>query len=193
MPVFDADYYDRYYFSAATRIAEPEYFDRLAQFVAAYLNLLGCPPETILDAGCGAGMIHAGLLQAWPEVRITAFDTSEYVCDRYGWTHSSMEDFESSDTYDLVICYDVLQYLDRGAASAAIEKLSDLSSAVLLFGVLTKEDWQQNCDQERTDGRAHLRSAAWYRERLKDQFRNIGGGIFVRRDVDVVTYALESL
>ena len=37
---FDAAYYDRYYFDRTTRVAEPGYFDRVAGFISAYLDML---------------------------------------------------------------------------------------------------------------------------------------------------------
>ena len=63
-PVFEADYYERFYFDAETRIAEPGYFDRVAGYLSAYLDLLGCDISRVLDAGCGAGLIHDGLRRA---------------------------------------------------------------------------------------------------------------------------------
>lgn len=191
---FDARYFERYYFARATRIAEPAYFDRLAAFLTAYLGLLDCRIERVLDAGCGAGLLHAGLRRAWPAVRIDAFDASAWACREYGWHHATLETFQADARYDLVICYDVLQYLDRESARAALEKLAGLTGTALFFGVLTREDWRENCDQTRTDGDAHLRSAGWYRRALARHFRNAGGGLYLRHDAsDVVLYALESL
>ncbi|MEQ8660698.1 MAG: class I SAM-dependent methyltransferase [Gammaproteobacteria bacterium] len=191
---FDAAYYDRYYFARATRIAEPAYFDRLAGFLTAYLDMLDCRVTSILDAGCGAGLLHPGLRRAWPHAHLDAFDASAWACREYGWQHATLETFETARTYDLVICYDVLQYLDRAAARAALAKLATLTHAALFFGVLTREDWRDNCDRVRTDGDAHLRSAGWYRRELAPHFRNAGGGLYVRRDAtEVVLYSLESL
>ncbi len=190
---FDADYYNRFYFSKATRIAHPEYFDRIARFVSAYLDMLGCSIYNVLDAGCGAGLLHPGLRLAWPKVNIDAFDVSTYACETYGWENASLETFETDKVYDLVICHDVVQYLDRAAAKAALDKLSSLTSTALFFGVLTQEDWDNNCDQRLTDGDANLRTSAWYRKRLSGTFRNAGGGLYIRKDTDVVMYSLESL
>ena len=39
---------------------------------------------------------------------------------------------------------------------------------------------------------AHLRAAAWYRRRLGAHFHNAGGGIYIKRDANVVLYSLES-
>ena len=189
---FDRAYFERFYFNPRTRVAEPAYFDRLAAFAAAYLKLLECPVKRVLDVGCGAGLLHRGLRQAYPGVRIDACDASAYICERFGWPWATIDELEVRRTYDLVICHDVVQYLDRAAARAALTKLAALSHGALLFGVLTREDWQHNCDQQLTDANVHLRSAAWYRREIGVHFRNAGGGLYIRRDAGVVLYALES-
>lgn len=188
---FDAAYFARYYFARDTRIAEPSHFARLAGFATAYLDYLGCRVDSVLDAGCGAGLLHDGLRRAWPRVRIDAFDASAYACARYGWEHASLTSYEPRRCYDLVICHDVVQYLPRREAALALERLASWTRTALLFGVLTREDWSENCDQTRTDGAVHLRSAAWYRRHLRRDFRNAGGGLYLRRDAEVVLYALE--
>ena len=190
---FDRAYFERFYFNRGTRIAEPAYFDRLAAFAGAYLQLLECPVARVLDIGCGAGLLHRGLRRAFKGVKIDACDVSEYICERFGWRCVSIEELQVECSYDLVICHDVLQYLDDKAASRALDKLAALSHRALLFGVLTREDWEHNCDQELTDGNAYLRSAAWYRRRLAPHFHNVGGGLYVKRDANVVLFSLESL
>jgi SAM-dependent methyltransferase len=189
---FDAGYFDRFYFNARTQVAAPEFYDRQAAFIGAYLNLLDCRVRRVLDVGCGVGWLHRGLRRAFRGVRIDACDASEYVCRRYGWTHAKVEALPFKDPYDLVICHDVLQYLARDPARRALERLIALSRTALLFGVLTREDWNDNCDQRLTDARAHLRSAAWYRRILAPRMHNIGGGLYLRRDAGVVVYALEA-
>lgn len=189
---FDQAYFERFYFNRRTRIAEPSYFDHLSAFVGAYLKLLDCPVGRVLDIGCGAGLLHRGLRRAFHGVKIDACDVSEYVCERFGWRCVSIEDLEVESSYDLVICHDVLQYLDDKAASRAIDKLAGLSNCALLFGVLTREDWENNCDQSLTDSNAHLRATSWYRRRLGAHFHNAGGGIYIKRDANVVLYSLES-
>lgn len=193
MNKFNEQYYQRYYFEPATRVADPAYFERLANFFCAYLDVFGCSIESVLDAGCGAGLMHAAIKRAWPQADISAFDASKFACERYGWQHATLETFASDTTFDLVICHDVVQYLDRHAAAKAITKLSELTNVALFFGVLTKEDWQENCDQELTDSDVHIRSARWYRQQLKPMFRNAGGGLYIKRDAEVVMYELESL
>ena len=190
---FDKAYFQRFYFDAGTRVADPSYFDRLAGFIGAYLTFLDCPVDSILDAGCGPGLLHRELRRAFPGVRIDGIDVSEYVCKRYGWQCCSIEDYVHEGGFDLVVCHDVLQYLDRPAAIQALERLASLTGVALYFGVLTREGWISNCNQNRTDGDVYLRSSAWYRRQLSKEFRNAGGGVYVKRDAEVVMYALEHL
>ena len=60
-------------------------------------------------------------------------------------------------------------------------------------GVLTIEDWRENCDRSRTDGDVHMRSTRWYRRRLSRWFVNIGGGVYLKRPVDVAVWSLDRL
>ncbi len=64
---------------------------------------------------------------------------------------------------------------------------------MLYLGVLTKEDWDQNCDRARTDGEAYLREAEWYRARLDRWFVNVGGGVFLQRNSGTILWELERL
>ena len=69
--------------------------------------------------------------------------------------------------YDLVVCHDVLQYLDDAGAARALVNLARLARGALYFSVLTRRDWRQAADQSRTDRDVHLRSADWYQRRLR--------------------------
>jgi len=73
-----------------------------------------------------------------------------------------VHEYESSRPFDLVICHDVLQYLDARDAAGAIRNLGRLCRGVLHFSVLTSEDWERHCDRNATDRNAHLRPAEWY-------------------------------
>lgn len=97
------------------------------------------------------------------------------------------------NTFDLVICQDVLQYLTEPAAKQAIKNFHRLCRGALYLQVLTKTDWEQNCDQERTDGDVYKRSGEWYRQRLSTHFTSVGGGVFVSERSDIVLFELESV
>ena len=190
---FDEAYYQRFYRDPATRISSPRYYAKLVAYIAAYSELLDLRVRSTVDLGCGTGLFRKPLRREFPNASYTGVEASEYAANKYGWTCGSLADYESEQTFDLVICHDVLQYLDRREAARAIENFDRLSASLVYFSVLTEEDWERNCDQSRTDGDVYLRPASWYRKRLRPLFINLGGGLYVKRDVDVVTYELEHL
>ncbi|MFM2109684.1 MAG: hypothetical protein RLZZ372_608 [Pseudomonadota bacterium] len=163
-----------------------------AQLIAAYTKHIGCPVSSMLDAGCGLGLMREPLLRALPGATYVGLEYSEYLCQRYGWIQGSIADFESRQPFDLVVCFDVLQYLDEADAARAIRNLARLCRGVLFFSALTRRDWRENADQSRTDRQVAMRTARWYRERLARHFRQIGAGFWIRRGAPLVTWELES-
>ena len=191
---FNAEYYRRFYEDPATRSMSDDEVDRHVRFIAAYLDHLGVAVGRILDMGCGTGMMRQPLLAYFPRARYLGVDHSEYACREYGWTRGSVIDFESTTPFDLVICHDVLQYLNDRNAARAINNLSRLCASALVLAVLTEEDWEGGaCDPERTDQQVYLRTNAWYRKRLARELVNVGGGVFLRRDASPVLWSLEHL
>ena len=188
---FDASYYRRFYGDAATRSVTPAEVARQMAFVTSYLRHLRLPVRRVLDLGCGLGLMRAPLLDAFPRASYTGVERSEYLCERLGWTHGSVVDYRARHPFDLVLCHDVLQYLDDADAGRAIDNLAGLCRGALYLGVLSREDWDRNCDRERTDEQVVLRPARWYRRRLARHFSNAGGGLFIAPDAPVVLWALE--
>ena len=188
---FDEHYYERYYLNKATRVATPGYYKRLARFLAAYSDYLGIRVNRILDLGCGVGGLKLPLLQEFNKAKYVGVERSQHACEKYGWQPGCASDFSPPAPFDLVICHDVLQYLDTELAERALENFNRLTKKMLYFSVLTKEDWRDHVDQHLTDDKVFLRSASWYRKRLSKGFRNLGGGLYLERDNDAVVYALE--
>jgi predicted TPR repeat methyltransferase len=149
--------------------------------------------RSILDVGCGLGLMRKQLVRRLPGARYTGLEFSPYLCDRFGWVQGSVATFDPGRCYDLVICYDVLQYLTSRQAAAAIRNLARLCSGALHFGVLTQEDWDLYCDQRITDREVHLRPGRWYRTRLAESFINAGSGMFVRRGAPIHLWELEQV
>lgn len=190
---FDKGYYDRFYGVRRPRQADKEETAALGDLVCAYLRYLGQSVRTVLDIGCGLGLWRDVIARHFPKARYQGVEASRYLCRSYGWTYGSVVDFRRRSPFDLVICRDVLQYLPSADATAAIDNLARLSRQTLHFGVLTREDWEENCDQAQTNGEAHLRSADWYQRRLRKHFINLGGGMFLRHDAPAVVWELEKL
>ncbi len=189
---FDRDYYRRYYFDAHTAVATRHEVRSRARLIATAAAHVGFPVRRILEAGCGTGMLRAALRRLLPRAHYVALEASEYLCERYGWEHGRIESYRARLPFDLVICYDVLQYLDAHAAQRALANFGRLCRGVLYFTALTRVDLERNCDPQRTDANVHLRSAHWYRTRLRRQFREAGLGFWLRRGAPVTLWELES-
>ena len=187
---FDKTYYDRFYRDPATRAVTPAASRRQAEFVAAYLKHLELPVRRILDIGCGVGTTLRALGRRFPQARLEGVEVSDYLCERYGWSHGSVVDYHAGPPFDLVVCNDVLAYLDDADCGRAIDNLARLSRGAVCLGILTADD-ADLYDRTRTDRRQQLRPAAWYRRRLGRHFVSVGGGLYLKRDVDVVVWTLD--
>jgi 2-polyprenyl-3-methyl-5-hydroxy-6-metoxy-1,4-benzoquinol methylase len=188
---FSEDYFKKFYMNPKTRVVTAGEMRTRAGVIACTLSHCEIPVRRILDAGCGMGLLQQPFREFLPRARYTGLEASEYLCRRFGWVRGSVADFVPRQPFDLVVCYDVLQYLTDAEAAAAIDNLQHLSRAAVYVSALTREDWRDNCDRSRTDGAVHLRSGDWYRRRLKKSFCYIGFGIWVRKNVTAILWDLE--
>lgn len=188
---FDSAYYRRFYLTPATRAMSRTETEQRGRLIAAAVQQLDLPVKRILDAGCGLGWFRKPLLQAFPRARYTGVEFSEYLCQKCGWTQGSVVDHRSRYPFDLVICCDVLQYLDDRAAAKAIANLARLSRGALYLHVPTEQDFQERIDPQGTDVNVHLRTGDWYRARLRRHFQHAGFGVYVRRGVPFAQWELE--
>jgi len=156
---FDKAYYDRFYHEPATRSSTPQAARKQAAFIKAYLDQLNLKVLSILDIGCGIGSLLRAIGRSYPRANLKGVEHSCYACNRFGWQRGSVIDYGGPQA-DLVLCNDVVPYLDDEDAAEAIQNLARLTETVLFFGALTREDWP-NCDQARTDDLQHLRSDFW--------------------------------
>lgn len=188
---FDADFYRRYYLDAATRISSRAEQVRLANYICAYTAYLGFRVRRVLDAGCGLGFMRRSVARFFPQATYVGLEHSAYLARRHGWVHAGLEDYRARAPFDLVICHDVLQYLDDRAAARALANLARLSRGAAYLSALTREDLQGALDRARSDTGVHVRPAEWYRRRLARGFRPLGGGMLVRRGFAPVLWELE--
>jgi SAM-dependent methyltransferase len=188
---FDRDYYQRFYFNPRTAVTSRAEMRARARLIAACTEYVGLPVRRILDAGCGVGLLRAPLRRALRKAEYVGLEVSEYLCQRYGWQQGSIATLRTRQRFDLVICYDVLQYLSPPEARRAIVNLSRVCLGALYFGALTVEDWRNNCDQSRTDQIAGLRPGAWYRRELARAFRPLGCGMWLKRNLGISLWDLD--
>jgi 2-polyprenyl-3-methyl-5-hydroxy-6-metoxy-1,4-benzoquinol methylase len=190
---FDHEYYKRFYFDPKTAVTNKREMQARARLIAAYALHTGLPTRRILDAGCGTGLLKPWLKRYLPRATYTGIEASEYLCQRFGWQQEQIQTYKPAAPFDIVVCYDVLQYLDSATAQRALANFGKLCRGVLYFTALTRVDWEHNCDRSRTDSNVHLRSAQWYRSRLARNFREAGCGFWLRRGAPFTVWDLESL
>jgi 2-polyprenyl-3-methyl-5-hydroxy-6-metoxy-1,4-benzoquinol methylase len=188
---FNVAYFRKFYLNASTRVVTAAEMRTRAALIAGALRQCQIPIRSILDAGCGIGLLRRPFKELLPRARYVGLEASQYLCGRFGWMQGSVTDFAPRKPFDLVVCYDVLQYLPDAHAARAIANFSKLTRAALYVSALTTEDWRENCDRSRTDRAVHLRSGAWYRRRLNKSFRYVGFGIWVRKNVTAILWEME--
>ena len=189
--VFGPAYFRRFYLKAATRVVTPGEMRTRARLIAAVLAQAGVPVRSIIDAGCGIGLLRRPFKKELPRARYVGLEASDYLCVRYGWAKGSVVDYAPRQPSDLLVCYDVLQYLGDREGVRALVNFKRLTRAALYFSALTREDWRRNCDRTLTDRAVHLRPGDWYRQRLKRNFRYLGFGVWLRKDVTAILWDLE--
>jgi SAM-dependent methyltransferase len=188
---FDQAYYERFYLDPRTAVTTRAETQARARLIAACMRYLDIPVRSILDAGCGTGSLRGPLLGAFRRAKYVGLDGSDYLCARYGWRCGSIEEFRPRRRFDLIVCYDVFQYMDDARARRGIENLSRLCRGALYFGALTEEDWKHNCNRTATDRTPWVRPGSWYRRQLRRGFVSLGCGMWVRHDANVALWDLD--
>lgn len=187
---FDAAYYRRFYMRAKTRAMSQPETERRALVIAALVSQLEIPVKRILDVGCGLGWFKKPLLKVFPKAKYEGVEYSEYLCNKMGWHHGSVVDFCGRGEYDLVICCDVMQYLNNRDAERAVNNLARLCRGALFVHIPTQRDWKTAMDPRGTDTRVHVRTAQWYRKRLNDHFTHVGNGVLIKYGVPFLQWEL---
>jgi trans-aconitate methyltransferase len=187
--VFDRRYYQRFYHDPKSRAVTPAAAKRQAAYIAASMRYHEMPIRRVLDLGCGVGRVLRALQKEFPKAHCDGVEYSQYLCKKYGFIEGSVVDYDAP-AYDLLVCNDVLSYLDDDQCSTALSNIATLTKQAAFLGILTEED-REMCDTKRTDQHQHLRTAGWYRRRLSRHFLNIGGGFYLKKPVDVAVWTLD--
>lgn len=164
---YDRDYFDHWYrrggMGDARRLAR-----KAALAVAAAEYHLERPIRSVLDIGCGEGAWRAPLRKLRPDVRYLGFDSSVYAIQRFGRArnlhHARFGDFavlRPCPPVDLLICSDVLHYLDTRELDRGLPALAALCAGVAFLETFTREDRAEGDEHEFRN-----RSAVFYRKRF---------------------------
>jgi hypothetical protein len=188
---FDAAYYRRYYHDLKTAVVTPAMQRAEVAFVIAFCRHIEMEIRQFTDAGAGTGWWAKEFARRYPScAHIETFDASEAACKLYGHRRVEIQKLGGRES-DLVICRDVLRYLDDVNAAKAIRRLARKCRGVLYVHVITKED---EIDEEASDMSGFFRPASWYRTRFRDAgFRDCGMGLFVSKKMkDFSPFAIEA-
>ena len=190
--LFDAAYYERFYFNKKTSVVDKGHVDRLGAFVCSYLQFLRVPVRRVLDVGCGIGLWRDLVARHYPHAQYHGVEYSEYLCTRFGWERGSVVDYRAKAPFDLVICQGVLPYLSEADLKTATHNLGQLCRGALYLEAVALEDWEQDIvDETLTDPRLFKHPAALYRRGLTAHFTELGGGVWLSRQAEVPLFALE--
>ncbi len=192
--LFDAAYYERFYFDKKTSVVDKAHVDRLGAFVCSYLQFLRVPVRRVLDVGCGIGLWRDLIGRHYPHAQYHGVEYSEYLCTRFGWERGSVVDYRAKTPFDLVICQGVLPYLSEADLKAATRNLGQLCRGALYLEAVALEDWERDIvDETLTDPRLFKHPAALYRRGLTEHFTELGGGVWLSRQADLPVFALEGV
>ena len=166
-------HYDEAYFQHWYRRSDIGGPQRLARKVALAVACaeyyLERPIRSVLDIGCGEGAWRAPLLKLRPKLAYLGFDSSDYAIARHGrarnlhWARfADFEHLRPCAPVDLLICSDVLHYLDTRELDRGLPALAELCAGVAFIEVFTRGDGAVGDEDA-----FKQRNAAFYRERLR--------------------------
>ena len=166
---YDRDYFDKWYRSRSHRVHDLSEVRRkvtLAVTTAEYF--LRRPIESVLDVGCGEGAWFTHLRVIRRKAHYTGIEASEYAVERFGTERNIRKgvfgDLRSvRGTYDLVVCSDVLHYIEEPELERGLPELARVTEGLAFIEVLTSED-------EIVGDLQGLirRRAAWYRRHFSN-------------------------
>ena len=186
---FDRSYFERYY--GKQPIHTVNEIAHLATAVHEMLAWWAAPVRSVLEVGAGRGDWSNWYRTLHPTVRVTSTDVSEHTCATFGHERRDIAQWAPKRPFDLVICTDVLQYLDDRAATRALRNLTTATRTCLYFDALTSFDAKHTVERSKPDLNATLRTGDWYRQRLSRGFTQAGAGLWIRKGSTVVLHELE--
>lgn len=195
---YDRHYFERWYRDPALKDAAIGGRARLERKVALAVATaeyhLERPLRSVLDVGCGEGAWRAPLLRLRPRARYLGFDSSEYAIARHGRRRqlhlARFGDFQHlrpCAPVDLLVCSDVMHYLDARELDRGLPGLAELCGGVAFLETFTRED---GIDGD-TEG-FRRRPARFYRQRFEAVgFTALGSHLWLSPALAGATTALE--
>ena len=165
--LYDQRYFERFYLDPKTRVLSPaERRRRVAATLAICERFLDRPLRSVLDVGCGLGLWGRELRRLRPNLRYLGIEPSAAATQRAVRSGLDVRQGEVADldrlvgrrTFDLVICADVLHYLEDARVRVAVADLASRTHGLAQLEVLTNAEGVEG-DLEGMK----LRAPSWYR------------------------------
>ena len=190
---FDEAYFQRYYRDPRTRVGSPDSVAKLARAVVSLADYWSIELNSVLDVGAGLGWWRDALTSERPTIAYRGVDLSPIACRDAGHEQRDIAKWRARETFDLIVCQGVLQYLGTRDCSRAIENIAAMSAGLLYLEVLTKEDIEEVVDLQKSDANVQVRTGEWYLSKLKPHFIQLGCGLFCARRSGAVFFELERI
>ena len=188
---FDRAYYERFYLRGRTRARIAADASRTADLIFGAARHYHVDVRRIVDLGAGTGVFLRAVARRFPSAAVVGVELSPWAARTYGWIEASVADFSDPHGFDLVICNDVLQYLDDATATRALAAIAAACRGMAYVTAPTAHDVEHTCDHAISDVRGHFRPGTWYRRRLARTFVDVGSGLLLKADADPAVWELE--
>ncbi len=191
---YDRAYFERWYRGPEAPKGDAELRRSVAMAVSTAESVLGREIRSVLDVGAGEGRWQPVLREMRPEVSYLGIEPSEWAIERWGDERNLMQGdleslsaFDFEDPFDLVVCADVLHYLDSETLLVHLDELADLVGGAAFLETFT------DADPIHGDRNGfHERPAIWYRRAFEGAgLVSIGMQMWVHREVAAEMDALE--
>ena len=143
MKRYDRAYFDKWYRRVRVH-STGEMQRKVAMAVSVCEYFLRRRIRNVLDVGCGEGAWFPHLRTLRPRISYLGFDPSDYVVERFGSTRcvrkGSFGELNVDRRYDLVICSDVLHYLNEREIKRGLPALVRATGGLAFLEVLTSEE-----------------------------------------------------
>jgi SAM-dependent methyltransferase len=163
---YDRPYFDRWYRGRLQIGPEPEVRRKVTMAVAVTEYFLRRAVRNVLDIGCGEAPWLTHLSELRPKVRYVGYDPSDYIVERFGASRNvhrasfgELGSLKIRERFDLVVCADVLHYLQEDEILRGFPTLVRLTRGAAFLEVFTRDE-----DVVGDTVGLILRPAAWYRE-----------------------------
>lgn len=166
MKTYDREYFNRWYRDPTDRVATRDSLERKVRLAVSIAEfVLGRPIRTVLDIGCGEAAWFPVLRRLRRDVRYIGVESSDYALERFGnarnirrGTLEDLGELRLPRGIDLVVCADVLQYVDTRGVERGLKAIRRLLGGVAYIESFTTSDAMEG-DRENW----HERTEAEYR------------------------------